>query len=70
MPLSFSVMRLLGSLAALAVVVAACGGSATPEPTSPAGPPAPDFVLELSGGSVFVLSQEQKPVYLVFWAEW
>lgn len=34
------------------------------------GPPAPDFELALADGSTFVLSDEQKPVYLVFWAEW
>ncbi|MEA2000674.1 MAG: hypothetical protein U9N84_02110 [Actinomycetota bacterium] len=34
------------------------------------GPPAPDFELVLADGSVFRLSDEQKPVYVVFWAEW
>ena len=34
------------------------------------GPPAPDFELTLSDGSTFRLSDEQKPVYMVFWAEW
>jgi hypothetical protein len=40
--------------------------------TAPAteGPAAPDFSLALADGSEFVLSGEQKPVYLVFWAEW
>jgi peroxiredoxin len=33
-------------------------------------PPAPDFTLALDDGSEFVLSDEQKPVYVVFWAEW
>lgn len=33
-------------------------------------PPAPDFTLALDDGSEFVLSAEQKPVYVVFWAEW
>ena len=45
----------------------------TPE-TAPAlpddAPPAPDFTLALDDGSEFVLSDEQKPVYVVFWAEW
>ncbi|HEU4750455.1 MAG TPA: hypothetical protein VFT54_05295 [Acidimicrobiia bacterium] len=31
---------------------------------------APDFTLQLGDGSDFVLSAEQKPVFLVFWAEW
>lgn len=34
------------------------------------GPPAPDFDLALADGSNFSLSAEQKPVYIVFWAEW
>jgi ABC-type glycerol-3-phosphate transport system substrate-binding protein len=34
------------------------------------GPPAPDFELALADGSTFALSGEQKPVYVVFWAEW
>ncbi len=31
---------------------------------------APDFTLELGDGGTFVLSEEARPVYLVFWAEW
>jgi len=34
------------------------------------GPAAPDFTLVLADGTEFSLSAEQKPVYLVFWAEW
>jgi hypothetical protein len=34
------------------------------------GPSAPDFSLTLADGSEFMLSAEQKPVYLIFWAEW
>jgi hypothetical protein len=35
------------------------------------GPPAPDFTLALEDPQgVFTLSEEQKPVYMVFWAEW
>ncbi len=47
-------------------------GTAAEEPpqTSVEGPPAPDFALALGDGGVFTLSEEQKPVYLVFWAEW
>ena len=40
-----------------------------PEEVESTRDPAPDFTLELSDGSVFVLSAQQKPVYLVFWAE-
>ena len=35
-----------------------------------AGPAAPDFLMELDGGDIYVLSRDQKPVYMVFWAEW
>jgi len=48
--------------------------SSTEAPTETAppteGPPAPDFSLALGDGSEFTLSEEQKPVYMVFWAEW
>lgn len=30
----------------------------------------PDFALELGTGGTFVLSEEARPVFLVFWAEW
>ena len=44
---------------------------ATPSTAAPIdGPPAPDFTLALGDGGEFTLSAEQKPVYLVFWAEW
>ena len=47
---------------------------AAPTDSAPAlpddAPPAPDFTLALDDGSEFVLSAEQKPVYVVFWAEW
>ena len=38
----------------------------------PEGPAAPDFTLALNadGATTFVLSQEVKPVFMVFWAEW
>jgi thiol-disulfide isomerase/thioredoxin len=31
---------------------------------------APDFTLALDGGDVFTLSETDRPVYLIFWAEW
>lgn len=31
---------------------------------------APDFTLELGEGGQYTLSEGEKPVYLVFWAEW
>ena len=50
------------------------GADAPDEPAEQApsfdGPPAPDFELALADGSNFSLSAEQKPVYVVFWAEW
>lgn len=33
-------------------------------------PIAPDFTLELGEGGTYTLSEGEKPVYLVFWAEW
>lgn len=36
----------------------------------PEGPEAPDFTLALEPSGEFVLSQEVKPVFMVFWAEW
>ena len=47
-------------------------GTETPGTTaSPVdGPAAPDFTLALGDGGEFTLSAEQKPVYLIFWAEW
>jgi len=54
------------------------GGDASPsttaemsDPPPPVeGPAAPDFTFALADGSDFSLRDEQKPVYLVFWAEW
>ena len=34
------------------------------------GPPAPEFELTLADGSTFSLADEEKPIYMVFWAEW
>lgn len=56
------------------VTTAAATGEATtssvPEQSTIDGPPAPDFDLALSNGSIFTLAAAQKPVYMVFWAEW
>lgn len=41
-----------------------------PPAEPPDGPPAPDFALALADGSSFSLSAAEKPVYMVFWAEW
>ena len=42
----------------------------TAAPPQIEGPAAPDFVFALADGSSFSLRDEQKPVYLVFLAEW
>ena len=40
-------------------------------PSTTSGRPiAPDFTLELGNGGSYTLSEGEKPVYLVFWAEW
>lgn len=58
------------TLAALLVIlVVACGGSEPGVTTRPADV-APDFSLPLGDGGTFVLSEEARPVFLVFWAEW
>jgi len=76
------VRRILLLVAALGLVAAACSSPDvvdTSPPTSgvdgaqqdqPDGPLAPDFTLALQPTGEFVLSQEVKPVYMVFWAEW
>lgn len=53
-------------------LVIACGAdtSVTTLDTSSNRPTAPDFSLELGEGGTFTLSEGEKPVYLVFWAEW
>jgi hypothetical protein len=72
----------MSRLALLALVMATLAGCGT----APAGAPsatstdsssstsiddsAPDFTLSLGDGGRFTLSQENRPVFLVFWAEW
>ncbi len=34
------------------------------------GPSAPNFTMALASGDSFTLYDEQKPVYMIFWAEW
>ncbi len=43
---------------------------ASTTPPVPDGPPAPDFTLALADGRSFTLSEEAKPVFMIFWAEW
>ncbi len=45
-------------------------GVTTTVPAEPQGPIAPDFALTLGDGGTFTLSEGEKPVYMVFWAEW
>ena len=47
------------------------GATLVPSPTIPEdAPPAPDFTLALGDGTSFTLSEESKPVYMIFWADW
>ena len=47
------------------------GSSLIPDPVIPPdGPLAPDFTMALAGGGTFTLSEQMKPVYLIFWADW
>lgn len=48
----------------------ATGVTSTTVRQRPEGDAAPDFTLALGEGGEFTLSDEQKPVYMVFWAEW
>jgi hypothetical protein len=41
-----------------------------PTTTASGRPVAPDFTLELGTGGTYTLYEGEKPVYLVFWAEW
>ena len=34
------------------------------------GPAAEDFTVDLNKNGAFTLSEEARPVYMVFWAEW
>ena len=63
--------RLVGLIALIGLVLAACGpASVEISPTIADAPVAPDFTLELGEGGTYTLSQGERPVYLVFWAEW
>jgi hypothetical protein len=62
-------------LLALILAVTACGGAsadmAVPASSSSARTEsAPAFTLELGAGGTFTLMDENRPVYLLFWAEW
>lgn len=56
------------------LMVAACGDAEPAAGSATAGRDdaqvAPDFSLVLGDGSTFTLSQEARPVFMVFWAEW
>ena len=57
-----------------AVTAAPTEATTGPRTERPAPDPnreiAPDFDLLLGDGSTFVLSEETRPVFMVFWAEW
>ena len=44
--------------------------SPAPEAETSDRPAAPDFTLALGDGGTYTLSEGEKPVYLIFWAEW
>lgn len=72
--------RAVAVVALLAAVMALPAACASEEPvagedaeTSDSGaemPEAPDFTLDLADDSEFVLSEEKRATFLVFWAEW
>jgi hypothetical protein len=45
-------------------------GRSDPAATTVPADSAPDFSLDLGSGGTFVLSEEARPVFMVFWAEW
>ena len=45
-------------------------GPVGPRITDFEGPVAADFTIDLNKTGTFTLSEEARPVYLVFWAEW
>lgn len=57
-------------LLVLLVLMAGCGAPDPVGESQAAQELAPDFTLALGDGSNYSLSGDQKPVYLVFWAEW
>lgn len=64
-------MRRLLLLATLGLILAACSGSDSASTTAEAvSSAAPDFSLQLGSGGTFTLSEEARPVFMVFWAEW
>lgn len=68
-------MRKLALVLAIGLLATACGDGAGSGDVGGAAAPAatetaPDFTLTLADGGVFRLSDEQRPVYMIFWAEW
>lgn len=68
-------MRKLVLVLAIGLLAGACAEGAEPGADTAAAAPteaasAPDFVLALVDGGLFRLSDEQRPVYMIFWAEW
>lgn len=64
-------MRRLFLLSLIGLIVVACSSPDSASTTAADGDSvAPDFSLALGDGSTFTLSEEARPVFLVFWAEW
>lgn len=63
-------MRLMAVSMILGCLLASCGGGTEPVPEQATSATAPDFTLALGNGGTFTLSEESRPVFMVFWAEW
>lgn len=63
-------MRRLAVLVFLGCLLTSCGGDPAPASENATSTTAPDFTLALGNGGTFTLSEESRPVFMVFWAEW
>lgn len=63
-------MRKLLACLLVGVALWACGGEEPSGEPAVAAEAAPDFSLDLGEGGTFTLSEETRPVFMVFWAEW
>lgn len=65
-------MGLAGIMVTVLLSVSCGGGveSEVGEGEAVAATAAPDFTLALGAGGAFTLSEQTKPVLIIFWAEW
>lgn len=54
----------------LGLIITACSWEVETQTVTDDTATAPDFSLMLGDGSTFTLSEETRPVFIVFWAEW